>query len=161
RGRRARRETPRPAPAPAARRLAEARGLDFPASVRPCSLARTTPRASCLALGVLSLVSRGPQHTPYPYIYQMISVCANQSQAILVFAGFSKGAVERVFRMPVPEARRCIPKVGALSIICRRVLAAPVRQVLIVFCKPAGSPRARRDRAVTPRKSFDIACFAC
>jgi hypothetical protein len=71
----------------------------------------------------------------------MISVCTNQSRAILAFAGFSKGTVERVFRMPVPAARRCILKVRALSIICRRLLVAPVRQVLIVFCKPAGSPR--------------------
>src|SRR5262249_33577689 len=52
---------PRLHPSPAARRLAEARGFDFPTSVRPCSLARTAPRASCLTLGVLSLVLRVPQ----------------------------------------------------------------------------------------------------
>src|SRR5262249_19174551 len=66
---------PRLHPSPAARRLVEARGFDFPASVRPCSLARTTPRASCLTLGVLSLVLRVPQHTQSPYIYQTVSVC--------------------------------------------------------------------------------------
>jgi hypothetical protein len=71
----------------------------------------------------------------------MFSVWEIRDNPILVFIGFSKGAVERVFRMPVPAARRCIPKFRALSIICRRVLAAPVRQVLIVFCKLAGSPR--------------------
>jgi hypothetical protein len=43
--------------------------------------------------------------------------------------------------MPRRAARMCALKGSALSIICRRVLAAPVRQVLIVFCKPAGSPR--------------------
>src|SRR5262245_50173688 len=66
----------------AAWRLAEARGFDFRPSVRPCSLARTTPRASCLTLGVLSLVLRGPQHTPY--IYQMVSVCIIEGNSALV-----------------------------------------------------------------------------
>src|SRR5262249_15810092 len=91
-------------PAPAARRLAEARGFDFPASVRsvrPCSLARTTPRASCLTLGVLSLVLRVPQHTPYPYIYQMIAVCTDQRYLTVAFIGFSRDAIDRVFRMPL------------------------------------------------------------
>src|SRR5262249_50772545 len=39
--------------------LVEARGFDFPPSVRRCSLSRTTQRASCLTLGVLSPVLRG------------------------------------------------------------------------------------------------------
>src|SRR5262249_55832336 len=83
----------------AAWRLAEVRGFDFPASVRPCSLARTTPRASCLTLGVLSLVLRVPQHTAYPYIYQMVSVCIIEDKSALVSVWSLNAAEDSAFCM--------------------------------------------------------------
>src|SRR5262249_17297492 len=61
--------------------------------------ARTTPRASCLTLGVLSLVLRVPQHTAYPYIYQMVSVCIIEDNSALVSVWFLNAAEDRVFCM--------------------------------------------------------------
>ena len=40
----------------------------------------------------------------------MISVWQIGDNPTLVFIGFSNGAVDKVFCMPVPAARRCIPK---------------------------------------------------
>ena len=48
---------------------------------------------------------------------------------------FSNVGVERVFRMPVPAARRCIPKGRALSNICRRGSCRRAGGAIVV-CSP-------------------------
>ena len=78
-------------------------------------IARQKPRA-CSTSGILCYARRILHDL---YIYQLISVCRIGDSPTLVFVGFSKARVDRVFRMPHAQQGGAYRKAVPL-IMCSR-----------------------------------------